>query len=191
MRTPARLSAAAIAAVALLLAPARGAAREVAGVEVAEAGSAGGKALVLNGAGLRKKVFFKVYVGALYVEARSADAEALVGADAVKQVRLTFLRDVDRKSIIGAFREGFENNSPAAAAELAPRLADLEKVVPEEIKTGQVLVVTYVPGAGSTIGLEGGKSISVEGKAFGDALFRNWLGPKPADADLKAGMLGR
>ncbi len=53
-----------------------------------------------------------------------------------------------------------------------------------------MLQVAYVPGAGSTVGVEGGQAVTVAGKDFADALFRNWIGAKPADDDLKKGMLG-
>lgn len=180
---------AALVAAAALALPAL--AREVAGVPVPESAALGGRTLQLNGAGLRKKLFFKVYVGALYVEARSGSPEAIVAADAPKLVRMHFLRDVGREDVLKAFREGFEKNSPATAAAALAKLAQVEKVLPAELKTGQVLVVSYLPGAGSAIGVEGGPSASVEGKEFADALFRNWLGPEPADGDLKDGMLGK
>jgi hypothetical protein len=166
-------------------------AREVAGVDVPEAAALAGKQLVLNGAGLRKRAFFKVYVGALYAEARSSDPEALVAADAPKLVRMHFLRDVDRDSIIKTFREGFEKNSGPLAAAAAAKLPQVERILPPEIHKGQVMIVSYVPGAGSTVAIEGGAGTTVEGKEFADALFRTWLGPEPADSDLKQAMLGR
>jgi len=178
------------ALLALWLAPAA-LALEVAGVAVPASAMLGDKSLPLHGAGLRKRVFFKVYVGALYLEARGATAEAIVAADAPKLVRMHFLRDVAREDVLKAFREGFEKNSGAAAAQALASLAQVEKAIPPEVKTGQVLLVSYLPGAGSSVGVEGGASATVAGKEFADALFRNWLGSEPADADLKAGMLGR
>jgi hypothetical protein len=166
-------------------------AREVAGVSVPDTAQVAGRTLTLNGAGLRKRVFVKVYVGALYLESRSGDPEAIVAADQAKAVRMTFLRDVEREKVLEAFRDGFERNSKATAAGARQKLEAVEKVLPAELRKGQVLVVAYAPGAGATVGVEGGASASVEGKEFADALFRNWLGPDPADADLKAGMLGR
>jgi hypothetical protein len=170
------------ALLALALAPAA-LAREVAGVAVPETATLGGVTLPLHGAGLRKRVFFKVYVGALYIDSKAKAAEALVSADVPKLVRMTFLRDVARE-------EGFEKNSAATAAQASASLAQVEPVLPAEVKTGQVLLVSYQPATGSTVGVEGGASATVPGKAFADALFRNWLGPEPADADLKSGMLG-
>jgi hypothetical protein len=33
--------------------------------------------------------------------------------------------------------------------------------------------------------------VTVEGKDFADAMFRNWLGPSPADPSLKKAFLGK
>lgn len=176
---------------ALLLAPLAAAAVEVGGVQVAETAAVGGKTLKLNGAGIRKKVVFKVYVGALYVENKTTDADAIIAVDTAKLVRMSFLRDVEKEKIMGAFYEGFDKNSPAFAADGKAKLAAFEKVLPAAIKSGQVLSISYEPGKGSTLQVDAGPSATVEGKPFADALFRNYLGKEPADADLKDGMLGK
>ena len=89
---------------------------------------------------------------------------------------------------MNAFKEGFEKNSPDKAAALTPQLDKISQAI-SDLKSGSELVVTYVPGKGTTVALTGGGSATIEGKDFGDALFRNWLGKEPADADLKADML--
>ena len=167
-------------------------AREIEGVKVPDTLDAGGSALVLNGAGVRKKSFLKVkvYVGALYLASRSKDPQAIVDSDESKAVRMVFMRDVDRDKILEAFKEGFENNSKPQLASLLPKLETIRPAIPAELKEGQVLSVVYEPGKGSTVGVEGGKAVTVEGKDFADALFRNWFGKEPADSDLKEGMLG-
>ncbi len=178
---------AAVLAVVVLAAPAL--ARDVSGVEVPDRETVAGQELRLNGVGVRKKLWIEVYVGALYVTTASADGEAIVGADAPKRVRMVFLRDVDRKAILGAFRDGFEANS---RAQLAALERDLERIGPAigDVKKGGEIVVTYVPGEGTTVIGPAG-TVTVQGKAFADALFRNWIGAKPADGDLKKRMLGR
>ncbi len=62
MKRSTLLTLAAAALVALPLRPA--AAKELAGVNMPDTVSIGGKTLKLNGLGLRKKAIFKVYVGA-------------------------------------------------------------------------------------------------------------------------------
>jgi len=181
---------AALALLTLLAGPALGA--EVSGVKVPDSVTVDGKVLRLNGAGVRKKFIVKVYVGALYVEVTSSDPAAIIAADAPKSVHMIFLRDVDKEKIMGAFRDGFENNGGEAVAKaLTPRLDKVGAVVPAEIKEGQELVVTYRPGKGTTVSASGGGEVTVEGKDFADAMFRNWLGEEPADGGLKERMLGK
>lgn len=180
---------AAAAAVLALALPAL--AREVAGVEFPETVSLDGRELKLNGAGLRKKFFVKVYAGGLYLAEPSSEAQAIVAADAPKRVRMVFLRDVDAKKIMETYREGFENNSAGPA--LPSLLQELERIAPalSDMKKGGEMLVTYVPGRGTTVAVAGGGSVTVEGKDFADAMFRNWLGPKPADGGLLAAFLGK
>jgi len=116
-----------------------------------------------------------------------------VAADAPKLLRITMLRNVDKDTMLNAFRDGIAANSPNQAAALAPRLKQVENSFPAEFKEKQVLAVSYLPGQGTTVGVEGDKAITIEGKDFADALFRIWLGPKPTDGgleDLKAALLG-
>jgi Chalcone isomerase-like len=167
-------------------------AREVAGVEVPDTVSVEGSGLVLNGVGLRRATMFnvKVYVGALYLPAPSKDPEAIVRADQPKSVHMLFKRKVGKDKIMEAFREGFEKNSAAEAKGLQPALDRVATALPAELIEGAELSVTYVPGKGTTVACASGE-VTIEGKPFADALFRNWLGPHPADDDLKKAMLGR
>lgn len=181
----------ALALSALLLASAAATpafARDVAGVDVADTVSAEGKTLKLNGAGIRKKFIIKVYVGALYLEDNSTSAADIIKSDQVKQVRMTFLRTVEKDKIIGAYKEGFEKNSGGKMAQLQPGLDKLAAGI-ADMQKGGVMMVTYVPGKGSIISQSSGAQVVVEGKEFADALLRNWLGSEPADGDLKKEML--
>jgi hypothetical protein len=181
----------AAAALATLALASPAIAREVAGVEFPETTSVGGQELRLNGAGIRSKLFVKVYAGGLYLAQPSADEGAIVAADAPKRVRMVFLREVDKGKIMETYQEGFENNS--AGPGLAALLEKLARIGPAlaDMKKGGEMSVTYVPGQGTTVAAAGGGSVTVEGKDFGDAMFRNWLGPKPADGSLKKAFLGK
>jgi hypothetical protein len=180
--------AAALAAAVLAL-PAL--ARELAGVQFPDTVSVAGQELRLNGAGIRTKFFVKVYAGALYLAEPSHDPGVVITADAPKRVRMVFLRDVDKKKIMETYREGFHNNSPGP--KLPALLAELERIAPAvvDMKKGSEMVVTYVPGQGTTVAATGATPVTVEGKDFANAMFLNWLGSRPADADLKKALLGR
>ena len=89
-------------------------AADVAGVNVPDTETVDGKALKLNGAGVRKKAIFKVYVAGLYVETPSKDSAALLASSQAKSMHLWMLRDVKGASVSGAIADGFELNSKAA-----------------------------------------------------------------------------
>jgi len=164
-------------------------AREFSGVTLPDTLSAGGKTLKLNGGALRKKAVFKVYVGGLYLEAPSKDAGAILAADTAKAVRMHFVRSVSKDQLVDSFKEGFEANAKVKAAAQKTNIDKLYGML-SDVKEGDALTFSYVPGSGTAIS-KGDKVIgAIEGKDFADALFALWLGPKPPSDDLKKGMLG-
>jgi hypothetical protein len=165
-------------------------AREVSGIQVPDTTTVGGKTLVLNGAGVRTRFIVKVYVGALYLEQRASEPAAILAAGVAWKVTMTFKREVEKAKILEAFKDGFEKNSRADLEKLLPGLARVDAVM-KDLKTADVLEIAYLPGAGSTITAPGGATVTIEGKTFGDALLRNWLGDEPADSGLKSGLLGK
>lgn len=163
-------------------------AAELQGVSVPDSVTVEGKELKLNGMGLRRKFIFNVYVAALYVESKSADGAAILAKDAPRRVDMVMLRDLDRKSIVDALRQGFEKNAGDKLEGLRERMDKFSAVIPD-LKKGQSMTVVYVPGQGTRV--EGqGQSYTAEGKEFADALFSVWVGRFPVDDGLKKGMLG-
>ena len=109
------LAAGAVAVAAVLLASAAALARDLAGATLPDTLQAGGKTMKLNGLGLRQKAIFKVYVGGLYLEAPSKDADAIIASDQPKAIRMHFLRDLTKAQLVEAFQEGFEANAKEKA----------------------------------------------------------------------------
>jgi hypothetical protein len=164
-------------------------AADVAGVKIPDTMTVDGKTLKLNGAGVRKKAIFKVYVAGLYVETPSKDAAALISSNQVKSMRLHMLRDVEGAKISGAIAEGFALNSSAAMPQLKGRLDQLAKLIPD-VKEGEEIALTWVPDKGTEVGARGTNTGTIEGRDFADALFAVWLGPKPVQDDLKRALTG-
>jgi len=179
----------AVALVGLLAGAVSAQAKELAGVTMPDTLSAGGTTLTLNGLGLRKKAIVKVYVGGLYLQAPSKDAAAILSADAPKAVRMHFVRSVSKEQLIDSFKQGLEGNAKEKAA---AQKANVEKLfgMLSDVKDGDAMTFSYVPGKGTTVS-KGDKAIgTIEGGDFAGALFAVWLGPKPPSDDLKKGMLG-
>jgi len=169
-------------------------AADVAGVTLAPSVQVSGATLMLNGAGLRKRLFFKVYVAGLYVARTSAQAAELISEPGPKRVAIHMLRDVGADTFTGALREGIEkNHSAVETAALEPRVEALAAVMKEvgETKDGMNISLDWIPGSGTVIVVDGtarGKPIA--GEDFYQALLRIWIGEHPAQDDLKKALLG-
>ena len=169
------------------------AAAEIEGVKLADKVQLGGAELVLNGAGVRTRVFFKVYVGALYVQKKANATEAVLADAGPKRVAMHLLRDLTAEQLFSALNDGLKNNhTPEQLAKLGPQLKQLEDVfnAVKAAKNGDVILLDYLPGAGTRVTVRGDDKGTIPGEEFNRALLRIWLGNQPADASLKKAMLG-
>lgn len=178
-------------AAALLAAPGIHAA-EVAGVHVDESVRVGNQDLVLNGAGLRSKLFVKVYVGALYVPQKTPAPAAILDAVAPRRMTLRLLRDIDADTLYGALRDGLrDNNSEADLAALkapADQFAEVMKKI-GNARSGDTVILDF-SGEGVAVGFNGEARGKVAGGGFAKALLKVWLGDNPVDGALKKALLG-
>ena len=70
--------------------------------------TAGDTELIINGAGLRKKLIIKVYAGALYLTENCGVAAQIVNDDAAMAVKMHFIyKKVEPGKLIDAWNTGF------------------------------------------------------------------------------------
>ena len=174
-----------------LAAPA--AATEVAGVALADEIRVGGHALVLNGAGVGSKLFFKIYVGSLYLPRRAADVDG-VFERGPRRIQMNFLRDLTVNQLVSALVGGLNaNNSPSELAAITAPTDELLRIMKRfgdvDVREGDVMTLDFVDGA-TRVTLNGQSGGVIPGDAFNRALTRIWLGDKPAHRGLKKAMLG-
>jgi len=165
------------------------------GVTMPDTVTVDGTTLHLNGMGVRiKSVAFikvKVYVAGLYLTAPSKDPAAILAADAPRRLVMHFLyKEVGADKLVEAWREGFANNSGATLPALKERLDRFCGFWPA-MKSGETATLTYLPGVGTKVEIKGKEVGVIPGKDFADATFAIWLGAKPPNPELKAGLLGQ
>ena len=170
-------------------------AAEVEGVKLADKlrVSDAGPELILNGAGVRTRVFFKVYVGALYLQKKENATDAVLADAGPKRVAMHVLRDLTSEQLFSALKDGLGNNhTPGQLAKLEPQVKQLEDIfnAVKAAKNGDVILLDYLPGAGTRVTVRGEDKGTIPGEEFNRALLRIWLGNQPADASLKKAMLG-
>lgn len=166
-------------------------AAEVGGVTLDDKLSLGTQDLVLNGAGVRTRVVFKVYVASLYLPQKAADVAGVL-SKSPRRIQLNLLRTLSADQLVDALNEGLVDNN--TAAELAAVKAQVDQLATimrslREVKERDVITIDFVDGA-TRIGLNGEAKGSIGGDAFNQALTKVWLGDKPVQADLKKSLLG-
>lgn len=174
----------------LFLSPAAQA-REIAGVSLPDSVQLGATSLSLNGAGVRKKAFISVYVAALYTAGKQTDAAAAVSAKTPKRMALHFLRDVDADKIRAAWRDGFDANVPAAERGAMSEAIDRFVGAFPDMKKGGTVWIDNIPDVGLRLSIDNAPKATYRGEAFIAAVFKIWLGEKPAQARLKRELLGQ
>ena len=167
---------------------------EVAGVKLDDTVRVASKELRLNGAGLRTKAFFKVYVAGLYLPEKKAAVPDIMEAPGPRRLMIVMLRDVSSEDFGQSFMAGLNANSDKS---------EKSKIFNQTVKMGEIFASIPSLKKGDTVTTDGvpgsGTQIHVNGKTVGEVLpelnFYNaflkiWLGDKPADNALKQGMLG-
>lgn len=162
---------------------------ELAGVTMPDTATVAGKSLTLNGMGLREKFFIDVYVGGLYLPAKTSDAKKAIEEDVPKRIEMHFVySEVGVGKITGAFDDGFA--SVGAKESQSAALARLNGMM-ETVKAGESIRLDYEPGVGTHVFVKGAKKGTIAGVDFMKALWGVYLGPSPPTSAVKKGMLGR
>ncbi len=167
---------------------------ELEGVKLAPTVQVGAATLQLNGAGVRTRAIFSVYVGALYVPQKATDAAALLAQKGPRRITLTMLRTVDADTFAEALNDGLrKNHSEAQFAGFKAQIEALNASLKAagEAKKGDVIHLEFTPDAGTRVSVNGqAKGNAIPGEDFYAAVMRIWLGDKPVDGSLKKGLLG-
>ena len=172
---------------------------EVAGVNFQPQSSVKGTNLQLNGAGVRRQGAVPLYTAGLYLQQKTDSAEEVLASQGAKQIRVVMLRAVNSRDLGALLSRGLVTNSKDdELSNLIPEIMDIGTLIAErrKLKTGDSFVIEWSATQGTTIRVmqRGTRKAVVEVFTKPDvinALLRIWLGSNPADADLKAALLGK
>jgi hypothetical protein len=167
----------------------------VAGVRYDDGADLRGARLQLNGAGVRYRGPFKVYTAGLYLPKKAHSAEDALSAPGAKRVAITMLRDIDASEFGRLFTRGVEDNLDRSTfAKLIPGLIRMSQIFSDhkKLSAGDSLTLDWVPGSGVVVSVRGvPQGEPFKEPEFFNALLRIWLGPAPADWQLKEQLLGK
>ena len=169
---------------ALLFFPSPARALTVENVTFADSTAIGGKQVPLrNAALLRYLKIIKAYMAALYLPEGVKAEEVL--SDVPKRLELNYLVSIKGQDFgKGAAPTLERNKTPAELAKLQSRI-DRINTTYKDVKPGDRYALTYLPGRGTELALNGAPLIVIEGADFAAAYFGIWLGREPIDDKLK------
>ena len=101
---------------------------------------------------------------------------------------MQFVRDVSAKDITKGWTEGFENNTGDVVSIQSEILKFNSSM--RDMKEGDSLVIEFNMSR-VTVLINNEKIKMISGATFQQALLGIWLGPKPPNKELKAGILGK
>lgn len=172
---------------------------DVSGVPLDETVTVGGVPLHLNGAGYRKRGYFKIDVTALYLQQKATTLEAVENAPGAKRLQLVIQQDITGSQASRYFLIDFEASAtPAEFAKLiteVSQVGDIYSALPK-IKKGDVVTMDWIPGKGLIATLNGtnltphgATSPYMNSELLAKVMLRMYIGGK-TPAELHDNLLG-
>jgi len=169
-------------------------ASELAGITLEDKIRLDNQDLYLNGAGVRSKAIFQVFVAALYLSEKKTQAAEVLALSTAKRMQIIMLRDISAERFGQNFMEGLKHNvskeQKSKIIDQMIRLGEMFSKVPE-FRKGDKLTVDWLPDTGTVIMINGKKTMdSLPDPLFYNALLKLWLGENTAQDSLKRQLLG-
>lgn len=155
---------------------------------------AGGE-LRLNGTGVRQVAWFKGFTAGLYLAAPAGTAAQALATPGPKRLQMQLLVDVPAAEFVRAFTKGVNRNATAEEqARLAPRMARFEALIAAlgTVKKHDLVQMDFEPERGMVFRVNGKvRGEPIAGEDFYVALLRSFIGERPYDQRMRAGLLGK
>lgn len=137
----------------------------------------------------RWKKIFHAYDATLHA-GPGIKPEAILGGGPVR-LEIQYHRDFTARDIVSGGNALLRQNvSNEVWERVQPQLERLNQAY-VNVRSGDRYTLTYVPGTGTTLRLNGRPLVTVEGAEFGTAYLRIWLGEAPISRDLRDSLLGK
>jgi len=142
----------------------------------------------LIGAGLKKFLAVKVVAAGFYLPEDASSEQAL--EDIPKRLEMVYLQNIPRVELQRATLQGIRKNVTAREfRKLRDRIDQINAQYPN-VRPGDRISVTYLPGRGTLIDVNGSARAVIQGEDFAQAFYAIWVGKRPVDRRIKEYLLG-
>ena len=153
-----------------------------------------GTELVLNGVGLRSVAWLKGFAAGLYLREKATAPAGALSQTGPKRLQMKMILDVETKEFIKAFDKSLNrNNTESERAALKDRVGQFNRILEQigVIRKGDVVNLDFIPGKGLILSVNGmPRGRPVAGEDLYASLLKVFIGDRPVDKKLKAGLLG-
>ena len=164
-------------------------AAEIEGIRFENSFETEGIRLKIQGTGLLRYLgFFKAYVGALYLEEGSSLEDVL--SDKPKRLEVEYFHALKGEDFGVTTDKVIAKNTDALTLEKIRPQIDYPNSLYEDVQPGDRYSLTYIPGRGTELALNGKTKGIIKGADFASALFSMWLGEFPMNEPFKKQLLG-
>ena len=162
---------------------------EIEGVHFENTYETDGIQMKIQGTGLFRYLgFIKAYVGALYLEKGSSIEDVL--SDKPKRLEVEYFHALKGEDFgITTNKVIAENTDVMTLEKIRPQI-DYHNSLYEDVHPGDRYSLTYIPGRGTELALNGKTKGIIKGADFASALFSMWLGESPMNEPFKKQLLG-
>lgn len=132
--------------------------------------------------------FIDVLAGALYLPPGTAPNAVL--EPVAKRLEFAYMREFTAEELAKATWRFIRNNNTPEQWQALQSDIDRFNALYQNIKVGDRYVLTYLPGQGTSLSLNGKTLGEVQGASFASVLFSVWFGAKPFSEVLKQQLMG-
>ncbi len=148
--------------------------------------------LILNGCGIRDKMWISLYVQALYLIEKSSDAIGILNDNSTMAIKLHVTSSlITRQKLVDGLRDGIKKSLTGKMVDIQEQLNLFNSYLYKPIKENDVYDFIYnSSNENLTVYINDEKIGIITGFAFKRAFFGIWLEEKCADKTLKKRLLG-
>jgi len=162
---------------------------EIEGIHFKNSYETEGIRLKIRGAGLLRYLgVIKAYVGALYLEDGSLTEDVL--SDKPKRLEVEYFHALKGEDFGITTNKMIAKNTDAQTLQKIRSQIDYHNSLYEDVQPGDRYSLTYIPGKGTELALNGETKGIIKGADFASALFSMWLGEFPMNKPFKEQLLG-
>jgi len=166
-------------------------AKEVGGVQIKELINLNNTSLSLQGAGVRSKFFFDIYVGALYLKNKNNNPKQIIEESSPMDIRMVITSSlITRAKMKEGFNDDFKVIKHLGYKVDNDSLKKFLQTFDTKIDKKDIYDFAFFPKSGLIIYKNHKLLLTLKDNDFKKALYAIWLGTKPAQESLKKKMLG-